>query len=124
VLGDGVDGALGDVLVVGNVQGQQRRAVLDEGNEARVGQAAAVGQRQALDPGADGEGHDASIVDLVGEGGEVEALDEVAVLEVGVLEAERLADAVVVLPVGAGRPVPQQVDSVPSPALGHEHAVV
>lgn len=104
--GNGVDGSLSNVLVVGNVQGQQGRAVLDQSDQARVGQASTVGQRQALHPGADGERHDAAIVDLISESGEVKPLDEVAVVEVGLLQAQRLADAAVVPPVGARGPVP------------------
>lgn len=40
------------------------------------------------------------------------------------LQTERLTNAVVVLPVGTCGPMPQQVNSVSSPSLGHEHAVV
>lgn len=103
---NGVDGSLSDVLIIGDVQGQQGRAVLDQSNQARVGQASTVGQRQALHPGANSQRHDAAIVDLISEGGEVEPLDEIAVVEVRLLQAQRLADAVVVPPVGACGPVP------------------
>lgn len=71
VLGNSINGLLSDVLVVGNIQSQQRRAILNQSDQARVGQAPAVCQRQPLDPGAGGQGQDASIVDLVSKGGEV-----------------------------------------------------
>lgn len=103
---NGVDGSLSNVLIVGDVQGQQGRAILDKSNQACVGQAATVSQRQALHPGANGERHDAAVVDLIGEGGKVEPLDEITVVEVRLLQAQRLADAAVVPPVGACRPVP------------------
>jgi hypothetical protein len=97
--------------------------ILDEGNKAGIGEALAVGQGEALDARADGERHDAAIVDLVGEGRQVETLDEVAVREVWSFEAQSLADGRMLLPVGASRAMPEDIDRVASPAFACEHAV-
>lgn len=40
------------------------------------------------------------------------------------LKAQGLADAAVVSPVGACRSVPQEVNGIPGPSFGYEHAVI
>ena len=130
--GDGVDRGLGDVVTRGgvpcrrgqrDVEGIQVAVVGDERDEPGIRQVAAPGQGQALDPGAFGEGHDASIVDLSGEGGEVETADEVAVGKVGLLQTEGLADGLMLVPCRARGAVPENVDGVARPPLAGQHGV-
>jgi hypothetical protein len=85
VLCNCIDRLLGDIRIVGNVKGQERGTILNESNEARVGQASTVCQSEALDTCANGQSHDATIVDLLGEGSEVESFDEISVAEEGML---------------------------------------
>lgn len=66
VLGDSKDGSLGDLVVAGHVESQEMAAILDESNQAGVGQPLAVGQGQALYAVTHGQGRDAAIADLVG----------------------------------------------------------
>lgn len=107
MLSNGHNRSLSYHLVVGNVESQKRTAVFNEGNQSRIGETFAVGQSQALDTGANSQGQYAAIVDLVRESGEVQPLDEVAVTEEGMLETKGLANAAVVLPVGAGWAMPE-----------------
>ena len=105
--GDGADRRLGDVVTRDSVprrrgqrdvKGIQVAVVGDERDQARIRQVAAPGQGQALNPCAFGKGHDASIVNLGGEGGQVETADEVAVGKVGLLQTEGLADGLMLVP--------------------------
>lgn len=66
----------------------------------------------------------ASVADLLGDGRKVEALDKVSVVEEGSGLAQGAADGAVVLPVGARRAVPEEVDGVASPSLRDLHAVI
>lgn len=91
-LGYGDDGGFGNVVVARYIQGQHVLAAPNEGYQAHIGQTATVGQSQAFDAGAHGQGGDTTVVDLVGEGAEIQALDKVGVGEVGPLEAKGGAD--------------------------------
>ena len=103
MLGDRIDRGLGYLVIQGDVKRKKVGDVLDEGDKPRVGQPLAPRQRQALDARADQQGHDAAVFDLLGEGCEVETLDEFAVVEVGRFETKGLADGFVLSPCGAGR---------------------
>jgi hypothetical protein len=95
----------------------------DECNKPGIRQAAAPSEGEPLDPLALGQGHDASIVDLRGEGSEVQAPDKVAVGKVGLFEGECLADGLVLFPGRARRAVPEDVDSIARPSLAGQHDV-
>ena len=88
MLGNGKYGFLGDVDIAGHVQRGEGVVILEEGDETRVGQVLAAGQSHALDPGTDGQGHDGAVIDLLGQGGEVETLDKFRIGERGGLEAQ------------------------------------
>ena len=77
VFGDGDNSGLGDLVVTRYIESKEVAAVLHQGDKTRVGQAFAVGQGEALDAGAHGKGHNTAVIDLVGDGGQVQALDEV-----------------------------------------------
>lgn len=124
MLSNSVDGLLSNVLVVRDVEGQQGCAVLDKSNQARIGEVPAVGQGESLNPGADRQRLDATVIDLVGEGGKIQAPNEIPVAEEGFGKAKGLANAAVVLPVCARGPVPQQVDRVACPSFADEHGVI
>lgn len=123
VLGNGDDRGFGDIAVARYVQSRQVLAAPEEGRQAHIGQAVAVGQGQALDAGAHGQGYDAAVIHAVGEGGEIQALDEGGVGEEGPLESEGGADGGVLLPGDAGGPVPEDLDDVACPSLTGQHAV-
>lgn len=121
VLGNDLDGLLGDLLVARDVEGHEVGAVRDERDQAAVGQALAVGEGQPLDAVADSQGHDAAVINSIGERGQVEAFDEIGIGVVGLGETESAADQTVLGPRGASRAVPEQVDGIPGPALACEH---
>lgn len=106
MLGDGVDRLFCNVLVVGNIERQQRVAVLHESDQAGIGQVTTVCKSQTLDTSTDRKRHYTAIVDLVGESGKVQALNEIAVSKGWVLHAQGLADAGMVLPICASGTVP------------------
>lgn len=85
-LSNGVDGLLGDVLIVGDVESEKRGTALNQRDKTKICETATVGEGQTLDSGADGKRLHASIVDILGEVGKVEAADEVAVAKEGVLQ--------------------------------------
>lgn len=124
MLCDGQNGSFRDHLVIGNIKCQERVTILHQGSQSGVGKLSTVGQSQALDSGANGQGQDAPIVHLIGEGGEVQALDEVAVSEKGLVECECLTNTAMVPPVGASRPVPELINGISRPSFRHQHAVV
>lgn len=90
VLGDGNNGGLGNLYIPRDVKRKQMVTVGYQSNEASVCQAFAACQGQPLHAVTNGQGHDASVVNFVGKGGQVEALDEVPVREVRLLEAQSL----------------------------------
>lgn len=110
-------------MIEGDVEREKVAVVLDEGNKPRIRQPLAPRKCQALHARADRQGHDAPIVDLFGEGGQVEALDKVTVVEVGRLEAEGLADGLVLGPRRAGWSMPEDVHSVAGPSFAGQHNV-
>ena len=121
VLGNGIDRGFGDLFVQGDVEGEEVRVVLHQGDQARIREALASRQRQALDPAAYGQRHDAAIVDLISEGSQVQALDEFSVSKIRILDAEGLADRGMLLPGRAGGSVPQDIHSIASPPFASEH---
>lgn len=124
MLCQGEHGAVGDGVDVCDVQRQQTPVLLEHGHEAQVGELGAVGQGQALDALAGRERLQGAVADLAAEGGQVEALDQAAVVEEAVCGADRVDDALDVGPLVGRGPVPQQADAVPRPVLGDEHAVL
>lgn len=106
MLGNDIYRCFCNVFIVGNVEGEQGRIVFDQGDEASICEAAAVGEGQSLYSGADSERRDAAVIDFVGEGGKVESFDKVAVVEEGTVESEGLTDALVAAPVVAGGTMP------------------
>lgn len=106
MLGNDFDGLLSDLLVTRDVKGHEVGAVCDEGDQAAVGQSLAVGEGQPLDAVADSQGHDAAVINSIGERSQVEAFDEISIGVVGLGEAEGAADQTVLGPRGASRAVP------------------
>ena len=123
ILGDGVDGSLGDLLVFGEVERIEVAVVGHEGDQARIRQVFAVGEGQTLDAGARSKGHDAAIVDHGSERGQVQAPNKVAVVEERVLDAECSADKGESIPIGAQWAMPEDIDGIASPPLAGQHNV-
>jgi len=96
-------------------------AVLHEGDEAGIRQALAVGKRQTLNASTDSQSHDAAVVDPVSKRSQIKAPYEIAIVEVGVRNAERLADGGMLFPAGAGGAVPEDIDRVASPSFAGQH---
>lgn len=96
---NGIDRSLGDLVDQRNVKGQEKRIVLDEGDEAHIRQTPTPRQRQALNAGAHGQWHHTAIIDTVSQSRQVQPPDEVSVREVGLLDSQGLADQRVFVPV-------------------------
>jgi hypothetical protein len=116
-----------DRVGLGRIQGDIERvelaAVGNERDEPRVGQVRASCESQAFNTFASSQGHDAPVVEACSEGGEVQAPDEIAVGEVGILEGESLADGLVIVPCRARRAVPENLDGVARPPLAGQDDV-
>ena len=123
MLSNGKHGLFGNLIIVRDIESQEVGIVGDERNESRVGEVPAVGERQALNAIARSQGHDAAIVDRFVQGGEIQALDEVAIVKIGVVDAECAADEIMFVPCCARRPVPENVDGITRPSFACQHDV-
>lgn len=64
ILGEGNHGAVCDRVQAGHVERKETPIALEHGGEAEVSELLAVGQRQALDPVAVGQGLQGAITDF------------------------------------------------------------
>ena len=110
-------------LQLRHIQREQAAIALEHARDTHVGQLGTVGKGEALDALAAGEGQEGSIADLVAQGREIEAFDEIVVVKGAIDAADGLDDVVQALPVVCLRPVPQQSNTVARPLLRDQHAV-
>lgn len=124
VLCQGEHGLIGDGFHIGHVEGQETPVVLEHGDQTQVGQFGTVGQGQPLHALARRKRLQGAIADFAAQRGQVQALDEAAVVEEAVGCPYGLYDALHVGPLVGRGPVPEQAHAIPGPEVGDEHAVL